>query len=136
MISESLEQRLERWERVLLLFVGIGLTLAASTFGFNWPYSFSIGWVTAWIILQLGAVSASLLILFSKAWRQLPLARRLNTAFGFLSTAWLGWLAIGFCVAVESPATFALIVFLGVILAVIYLLLRRANTDAPEEIFP
>jgi hypothetical protein len=55
-----------------------------------------LGWIIVWLILQLGTVSAGLLLLFSKQWRQLPLMQRLNTAFGFLGAAWLGWLAIVF----------------------------------------
>jgi hypothetical protein len=136
MTTDYLEQQLEKWKRVLLLFVGAGLTLAASTFGFTGPYTFSFGWVTAWLILQLGTVSAGLLLLFSKQWRQLPLLRRLNTAFGFLGAAWLGWLAIGFCIVGESLATFTFILLVGALLAVTYFLLRRSNTRTSEEIFP
>jgi hypothetical protein len=41
MTTEYLEQQLEKWKRVLLLFVGAGLTLAASTVGFQAvPFSF------------------------------------------------------------------------------------------------
>lgn len=76
------------------------------------------------------------MILCSKEWRQRPLARRLNTALGFLGVAWLSWLAIGFRIAGEWLVALAFIMFLGVILAAIYLLRRRANNNAPEEIFP
>ncbi len=136
MTTDYLEQQLEKWKRVLLLFLGVGLTLAASTFGYMEPYTFSFGWITAWVVLQLGTVPVGLLMLFSKDWRQLPLMRRLNTAFGFLGVAWLAWLAIGFRIAGNSFATFAFIVLSGAVLAAIYLLRRRANTSSPEEIFP
>ncbi len=136
MTIEYLEQQLEKWKRILLLFLGAGLALAASTFGYMEPYTFSLGWVTAWVVLQLGTVPVGLLMLFGKDWRQLPLTQRLNTAFGFLAVAWLAWLAIGFRVAGESFATVAFILLLGAILAAIYLVLRRAKAYAPEEIFP
>lgn len=136
MTTEYLEQQLEKWKRVLLLFVGAGLTLAASTFGLAGHYHFSLGWITAWLILQLGAVSAGLLLLFSRQWRQLPLMRRLNTAFGFLGAAWLGWLAIGFSISDGWPVAFTFSGFLGVILFTTYLLQRRAHANSPEEIFP
>ena len=136
MTTEYLEQQLEKWKRVLMLFVGVGLTLAASTFGLAGSYIFSLGWIVAWLTLQVGTASASLSLLFSKQWRQLPLTRRLNTAFGFLGAAWLGWLAIGFSIADGWPVAFTFIGFLGVLLTAIYLLVRRANNNAPEEIFP
>lgn len=136
MTTDYLEQQLEKWKRVLLLFVGAGLTLAASMFGILEPTSVSLGWIAVWIVLQLGAVSAGLLMLFSKTWRQLPLMQRLNTAFGFFGVAWLCWLAIGFGIAGESFAMFTFILLLGALLALIYLLRRRASTNSPEEIFP
>jgi len=136
MTTEYLEQQLEKWQRVLLLFLGVGLMMAASTFGIVGEYSFSYGWVMAWVVLQLGTIPAGLLMLFSKDWRRLPLMQRLTTAFGFLGAGWLGWLAIGFRVASESSIAFAFILLPGAVLAAIYLLLRRANTTSPEEIFP
>ncbi len=136
MTTEYLEQQLEKWKRVLLLFLGMGLTLAASTVGLaGMPFS-SLGLVMVWLILELGTVPAGLLLLFSKQWRQLPLKQRLNTAFGFLGATWLGWLAIGFGIVGESLATLAFIFLVGAVLAVIYLLQRRAHTNSPEEIFP
>lgn len=136
MTTEYLEQQLEKWQRVLLLFLGVGLMMAVSTFGIVGEYSFSYGWVTAWVVLQLGTIPAGLLMLFSKDWRRLPLMQRLTTALGFLGTGWLGWLAIGFRVASESSIAFAFILLPGAVLAAIYLLLCRANTASPEEIFP
>jgi hypothetical protein len=111
MTTEYLEQQLEKWKRVLLVFVGAGLTLAASTFGLAGYYIFSLGWIMAWLILQLGAVSAGLLLLFNRPWRRLPLMQRLNTAFGFLGTAWLGWLAIGFSISDGWPVAFTFTLF-------------------------
>jgi hypothetical protein len=136
MTSEYLEQQLEKWKRFLLLFLGAGLTLAASTFGTTSEYTFSGGWILAWIVLQLGTVPAGLLMLFSKDWRQLPLTQRLNVAFGFLGIGWLGWLAIGFHICAREPYTFAFILLPGAVLATIYLLQRRAHAIPPEEIFP
>lgn len=136
MTTEYLEQQLEKWKRILLLFVGAGLTLAISMVGISEPYTFSLGWIVVWIVLQLGAVPAGLLMLFSKDWRRLPLMQRLNTAFGFLGVAWLCWVAISFRVSGESSMAFALIMLPGALLATVYLLRRRANNRAPEEIFP
>lgn len=136
MTTEYLEQQLEKWQRVLLLFLGAGLMMAASTFGIAGEYSFSYGWVMAWLVLQLGTVPVGLLMLFSKDWRRLPLTQRLNTAFGFLGTGWLGWLAIGFRLAGESSLAFAATLLPGAILALIYLLSRRTQIRPAEEIFP
>jgi hypothetical protein len=136
MTIEYLEQQLEKWKRVLLLFLGAGLTLAASTFGITGAYTFSLGWVMVWIVLQLGTIPAGLLLLFAKDWRQLPLPQRLNTAFGFLGVGWLCWLALGFRISVDSYFPLAFILLLGAGLAIIYLLRRRAHTSSPEEIFP
>ncbi|MBI5567213.1 MAG: hypothetical protein HY870_20105 [Chloroflexi bacterium] len=136
MTTEYLEQQLERWKRVLGLFSGAGLMMAASTFGIVEGYTFSIGWVMAWVVLQLGTAPVGLSLLLSKDWRCLPLTQRLTTAFGFLGTCWLGWLAIGFRLAGESLAVFGFILLSGAILAAVYGLLRRAHTTSPEEIFP
>ncbi len=136
MTTEYLEQQLEKWKRVLLVFVGVSLTLAASTFGLSGSYIFSLGWIVAWLILQLGTIPAGLLMLFSKTWRQLPLMQRLNTAFGFLSAAWLGWLAVGFSVPNGWLGVSTFILLVGVIPAAIYLRLRRVIRRVPEEIFP
>jgi hypothetical protein len=135
MTTEYLEQQLEKWKQVLLLFIGAGLTLAISTVGNSGPGAISLGWITTWLVLQLGAMPAGLLILFGKSWRQLPLMQRLNTAFGFLGVSWLCWLAFGFGVSSDS-SVMLFILLLGAILAAVYLLRRRANNRAPEEIFP
>jgi tellurite resistance protein TehA-like permease len=136
MTTEYLEQQLEKWQRVSLLFLGVGLMMAVSTFGIVGEYSFSYGWVMAWVVLQLGTIPTGLLMLFSKDWRRLPLMQRLTTAFGFLGAGWLGWLAIGFRVASESSLAFAATLLPGAILALIYLLSRRTQIRSSEEIFP
>lgn len=142
MSTESLEQQLEKWKRVLLLLAGVGLTLAISMVGFERPYTFSLGWITIWLVLELGAIPAGLLIFFGKEWRQLPLTQRLNTAFGFLGAAWLGWLAVGLWVYSESSSLggsftrLAFVLLIGAVLAISYLLQRRAHTSSPEDIFP
>ena len=136
MTIEYLEQQLEKWKRTLMLFLGMGLTLVASTFWLPIPCSLSVGWALAWLVLQLGTMPIGLLMLFGADWCQLPLAQRLNTALGFLSAAWLGWLAIGFCIASQSFLAFASILLPGMLLALIYLLRRRASLNSSEEIFP
>ncbi|MFN8595922.1 MAG: hypothetical protein U0559_07040 [Anaerolineae bacterium] len=136
MTNEYLEQQLEKWQRILLVFVGAAAMMCASTFGIVGDYSFSYGWVMAWVVVQLGTVPVGLLMLFAKDWRRLPLTQRLNTAFGFLGTGWLGWLAIGFRLAGESSLAFAASLLPGAVLALIYLLYRRIHSASAEEIFP
>jgi hypothetical protein len=136
MTVEHLEQQLEKWNRILMLFLGMGLTLVASVFCLPIPCTLSVGWALAWLALQLGTTPLALLMLFGADWCQLPLARRLNTALGFLSAAWLGWLALGLCLSVQSFLAFASILLPGMLLALVYLLRRRAGLNSPEEIFP
>ena len=136
MTTEYLEQQLAKWQRILLVFAGAGFMMAASTFGIVDVYTFSYGWVMAWVVPQLGTVPVGLLMLFGREWRRLPLSQRLTTAFGFLGSGWLGWLAIGFRLASESPMALGVIVLAGAILAAVYGLLQRARRASPEEIFP
>ncbi len=136
MTTEYLEQQLAKWQRVLLLLAGAGGMMAASTFGIVDVYTFSYGWVMAWVVLQLGSVPIGVLMLFGREWRRLPLRQRLTTAFGFLGSGWLGWLAIGFRLAGESPMALGVIVLAGAMLVAVYSLLRRARRASPEEIFP
>jgi len=136
MTIEYLEKQLESWKRLLLLFLGAAFTLTASTIGITGDYYFTLGWVVIWIVVQLGAMPAGLMLLFGKEWRRLPLSRRLNAAFGYLAVAWLAWLAVGFRVVGETLGGFAFIVFVGGVLGAAYLLTRRARINASEEIFP
>jgi hypothetical protein len=136
MTIEYLEKQLESWKRLLLLFLGAAATLTASTVGITGGYYFTLGWVVMWVILQLGAVPAGLILLFGKEWRRLPLSHRLSTAFGYLAAAWLAWLAIGFRLIGETLGGFAFIVFVGGVLGAAYLLTRRAHLNASEELFP
>ena len=136
MTTDYLEQQLAKWQRILLVFAGAGLMMAASTFGIVDVYTFSYGWVMAWVVLQLGTVPVGLLMLFGQDWRRLPLPQRLTTAFGFLGSGWLGWLAIGFRIVSESPTAFGVVVLAGALLLAVYGLLRRTRSTSPEEIFP
>lgn len=136
MTTDYLETQLEKWQRLLLLFLGSAITLSLSTLGIAGDYTFSFGWVTIWVVLQLGTIPAGLLLLAGREWRNLPLSRRLNTAFGYLAVAWLCWLAIGFRIAGDSPEALTFILIVGAMLGGGYLLMRRTHVHAPEEMFP
>jgi hypothetical protein len=136
MTIDYLEKQLEKWQRLLSLFLGAAATLAASMLGIAGEDSVSYGWFMCWIVVQLGAAPAGLLLLAGKEWRKLPLPQRLNTAFGYLAVVWLCWLAVGLKIIDQDFSGFAFILVIGAVLSAFYLLLRRTRTNAPEEMFP
>ncbi len=136
MTIDYLEKQLEKWQRLLLFFLGAAATLAASMLGTTGEDSVAYGWFMCWTVVQLGAAPAGLLLLAGKEWRKLPLAHRLNTAFGYLAVVWSCWLAVGLKIIGQDFSGFAFILIMGGVLSAFYLLLRRTRANAPEEMFP
>ena len=138
MTIDYLEKQLENWKRWLLVSSGAAITLLATSIADipNYSNPSFPGWFAIWLILQLGTTPAGFGLLSGKGWRTLPLAERLNTAFGYLTVAWITLLAFGFK-AVWLPSILWFLIFgLGIALAVAYLTLRRTRIDSPEEMFP
>lgn len=142
MTTDYLEKQLENWKRLLLIMTGASVTFLATSIADipNYSTPHFPGWFGIWLVLQLGSVPAGFMLLVGRSWRVLPLSDRLNTAFGYLSIAWLVLLTLGVRFITLTPEAVGgiglLMISLGLLLGAGYLLLRRARVNSPEEIFP
>lgn len=87
--TESLERQLEIWKRFLWAgsAASVALLLTAIVERRH-PPDFP-GWYEISLILLIAiTLSAGLGLLLAHSWRQLPIEQRLNTAFGYLGSAW------------------------------------------------
>jgi len=142
-MNEIMEKQLDNWKKVLLGYVGATVTLIlialielpTQIINTHETRFVSIdGWLGPWFILEIASLVPGLILLLS--WRQMPLAQRMPTGFGFLAVAWLNLLAFNLHLATYLAKTFSIFVFVtGAMLAVLYLLLRRSQ-PRKEEIFP
>ena len=151
---ETLEGQLEKWEKVLLIFLGVGSALFLTAL-IDLPsriYEFrendSIleirgtgsmlvdGWLGIWFLLLIACLIPGILLLASPRWRKSQLEQRAATGYGFLGVAWLLMAGFSLRMNVMLPAL-GHFIFLtwGPLLAVILLLLRR-TPQRKEEMFP
>ena len=144
-MTESLEQQLEKWKKVLLVFLGAALALLITAL-IDLPARMTIlqqdsrmvvdGWLGVWFILLIACLTPGIMLLIVPRWRNAQLEGRSATGFGFLGVAWLVMLGFSLHVNVLLLAVGHFIIFaLGLFLAAFYLLLRRSQ-PRKEEIFP
>ncbi|MCL4489267.1 MAG: hypothetical protein M1570_14220 [Chloroflexi bacterium] len=146
MSTEQLESKLEGSKRWLMFFAGVTLILLAWAIA-GVPSKFSYVWTyyLLWFVFQVTAAATGLMILVNRDWRELPLARRLDPAFGFLAMAWLLFLV--FLIkssrdesylwgGASTLLLYALVLAAGIVLALSYWMLRRARAHSSEEMFP
>lgn len=143
-MTESLEQQLEKWRKVLLVYLGAALALLITAL-IDLPARISIlqqnngmmvdGWLGVWFILLIACLTPGILLLVIQRWRKAELEGRVTTGFSFLGVAWLVMLGFSFHVNVLLPAVGHFIIFaLGLFLAVFFLVSRGKHRK--EEIFP
>ena len=143
-MTESLEQQLEKWKKVLLVYLGAALALLITAL-IDLPARITMlrqdnrmvvdGWLGLWFILLIASLTPGVLLLVVPRWRKAELEGRVTTGFGFLGVAWLVMLGFSFQVNVLLPAVGHFIIFaLGLFLAAFYLL--RRGKPRKEEIFP
>ncbi len=148
MSMEQLEKRLERSKRWLMFFAGTTLVMLAwaitdvpSKFSYFW------GYYILWFIFQVTTPSAGFVMFTNQDWRELPLAQRLDTAFGYLGLSWFLFLAFLIKSNCDEPQPFlwggsvtlllyALVLGAGITLVLSYWALRRTRPHSPEEMFP
>ena len=143
----EIESQLNKWQKLLLVYAGAAGILLAGMLA-NLPLNFEsfqrLGrvmtvspWVGMCLVLLLACLAPGILLLAGRAWRTLPLARRLPTAFGFLGCAWAALAALDlFLLPLELPLYMHLVIFgLGVVLAASYLVFTRRRGKS-EELFP
>ena len=147
MTPETLEKRLELWKRWLLVGTGASITLLVWAIVDlpNLGRAYAPGWFYVWPFFQIAITPAGLVLLIGKAWRELPLSQRLDTAFGYLGVAWLTLLAFGIKSGSDTSvlqsvlgATLLTLIIGGSAMAIglSYWILSRNRLTAPEEMFP
>lgn len=148
MSTEQLEKRLERSKRWLMFFAGVTLILLAWAIT-GAPSKFSYLWAfyILWFFFQVTAAPPGFLMLVNRDWRELPLAQRLDPAFGYLALTWFLFLAFLIKSNRDEPQPFlwggsvtlllyALVLGAGIALTLSYWALRRTRPHSPEEMFP
>lgn len=145
---ERLAQKLENWKR--WSFIGFGGTLMLLLIAILQMHimhkSEVIEWYIAWVLLELLVTPPGLFLLFAKPWRTIPMHDRVDIAYGYLVTSWLGWFAFGLQTG-SDPRNWTnffdiglfvtlIIVAYGALIALTYWLLRQAEKNKPDEMFP
>ena len=143
----DIESQLQKWQKLLLVYAGAAGILLAGMLA-ELPLNFEsfqrLGrvmtvspWVGMCLVLLLACLPPGIMLLAGRAWRTLPLARRLPTAFGFLGCAWAALAAWDLFFLPLEPPLYAhlLILGLGVALAASSLVLFRRRGKS-EELFP
>lgn len=143
-MTDPLEQQLEKWHKVFLIYLGAGVMLVlialidlpARSMSLSGSYSMVIdGWCGVCLLLFMACLVPGVLLLAAPRWREAQIAGRASTGFGFLGVAWLALLGFSLYVNVLLPMAFHLgVLILGVILALAYLLLHRRTRKG--EMFP
>ena len=142
---ETLEVQLQKWRKILLVFLGAGATLFLMAL-VDFPARMATlrqdgntlvdGWLGIWFLLLIACLTPGILLLASPRWRKSQLEQRAATGYGFLGVAWLLMAGFSLRMNVMLPAI-GHFIFLtwGPLLAVILLLLRR-TPQRKEEMFP
>ena len=142
---ETLEVQLQKWRKILLVFLGAGATLFLMAL-VDFPARMATlrqdgntlvdGWLGIWFLLLIACLIPGILLLASPRWRKSQLEQRAATGYGFLGVAWLLMAGFSLRMNVMLPAL-GHFIFLtwGPLLAVILLLLRR-TPQRKEEMFP
>ena len=143
----DLESQLLKWQKMMLVYAGAAGLLLATALAelpiylesyqrmgrvMNINPSFGICFV-----LLLACLTPGILLLVGRAWRTLPLARRLPAAFGFLGCAWATLAAFDLRIWPLAPplALHLVILGLGVVLAASFMVFTRRR-KINEELFP
>jgi hypothetical protein len=139
MSIDYLEKQLAHWKQLLLVCIGAGGTLLASAIAdipnhanMNFP-----GWYGVWLILQLATITPAVLLLLGSAIRELPIAARLNTIFGYLTVTWMVLIAFGLKLSNIVTITW-MWYFLGIfgsVMGIVYWVLRMKYIDTDEATF-
>lgn len=158
MATDSLENNLAKFKRVLLIWVGAVVTLLAVAVS-DVPNSHSLyfpGWYGVWLVMQVGTISPSIMLLFGSGIKKLPFSQRLNTIFAYFILSWITLVAFViksgtflsmnistyFGFANGMGITFTLMQlyeFVGIIgasIGIAYWILQRKFITSPEAMFP
>jgi len=103
-------------------------------------------WYIVWVLLELLVTPPGLFLLVARSWKNFPMHDRVDVAYGYLATSWIGWFAFGLQTG-SDPRNWVnffdiglfvtlIIVAYGALIALSYWLLRRTEKIKPEEMFP
>ena len=141
---EQMELRLAKWTRFIVFSAGASasLLLVTAVDGLE-PRrllpSQAAAWHAVWLLIQLMSLCPAVLLTLGGTWRPVPVPLRFQAIFLAASVLALG--AFGFRLQQQAypygTIDFPLLVgFVGLILAVLYLYLRKKFVTAPEAMFP
>jgi hypothetical protein len=158
MATDSLENNLANFKRVLLIWVGAVVTLLAVAISDipNMHSPYFPGWYGVWLIIQMGTISPSIMLLFGSGFRKLPFPERLNTIFAYFVVSWIALVAFviksgtflrmnistyfGFAYPIGITITLTqLYEFVGIIgasIGIAYWILQRKYITSSEAKFP
>ena len=135
----TLQKRLEIWNRILFINIGASITLFVQSILIYQEFgslNFQTSWYGVWFVVQLASFLPGFVLLWGKHWMQIPLLERLNTIFGYFAVAWFTLLPVGLRVDPYTSKTFNFF-WLGcaIVLAAGYRRLRR-SLQISNEMFP
>jgi len=145
---EKFSEKLENWKR--WSFVGFGAALTLLLMAILQMHimhkSLVFEWYIVWVLLELLVTPPGLFLLVARSWKNFPMHDRVDVAYGYLATSWIGWFAFGLQTG-SDPRNWVnffdiglfvtlIIVAYGALIALSYWLLRRTEKIKPEEMFP
>lgn len=142
MTTENLQKNLQIWKRLLLIGVGMCVLLLVTAVAEAVPrrgFSYSATWLYAWVVFQVLITPPGFVLLLNKRWRKLPLAERLDTAFGYLAVAWGTVFAFGIASKGDDIVLYIVLLVLGgsaIALALSYWWLRRTRSAPLKGLLP
>ncbi|MGB7539383.1 MAG: hypothetical protein WBM17_12665 [Anaerolineales bacterium] len=158
MAINSSENNLANFKRVLLIWVGAAVTLLAVAIADipNNRSPFFPGWYGVWVVLQVGAITPAVLLLFGSGFRKLPFPERLNTLFAYLAVSWIVLVAFviksgrfftrnittyfgfanGIGITFTMTQLYAMTGIIGAGIGIAYWILQHKFMSSPEAMFP
>ena len=158
MATDSLENNLANFKRVLLIWVGAVVTLLAVAVSDvpNGHSPYFPGWYGVWLIMQVGTISPSIMLLCGSGFKKLPFSERLNTIFAYFVVSWIGLVAFviksgmflsmhiatyfgfanGIGITVTLTQLYEFVGIIGASIGIVYWILQRKFINSPEAMFP
>lgn len=143
MNTEQLEKQFQFWNRFMYAVLGSSVTLFIISFGNMviyrnvWP-GFDSYTGGVWFLIQFLAVVPGLYLLWNQPWKTLPLATRLNTAFGYFGAGWIALVALVFIIDPRNSPDELIFIIIGsaIVIALGYVWALKRAAAPRDEIFP
>jgi len=143
MHTNQLEKLFQFWNRLMYVVLGSSITILIISFGNlviyrnTWP-GFDNYTGGVWTCIQFLAIVPGLYLLWNQPWKTLPLAARLNTAFGYFIASWICLVALAFIIDPNNAPDELIFIIIGsgIVIAVGYIWALKRTTNPRDEIFP